>query len=322
MRHSAARLRDYRVADIHDPRLNVQSIQARHFLLEALFGDRFVGLREQELRFALVAGWWLDLLKSAPDAEQLDAVGHALKHQADNAEGLPIPPHVRRAFADLPCAIEGAAVPNYLGQFLHSARSDQGRGKADDATLDLFLALWREVLGRECPPRVSVVEAACGSANDYRAWEACGLARLVDYTGFDLCEKNVANARAMFPQARFQVGNVFELAYPDKSFDLCVAQDLLEHLSLAGLERAVAELCRVTRRALCLGFFQMHEGPEHVVRPVDEYHFNTLSLPQVRALFARHGGTAQAIHVNTFLTHCFACVDGYYDTAYTLIVRF
>ena len=60
---------------------------------------------------------------------------------------------------------------------------------------------------RKRPQRLSVLEAACGSANDYRFIEAFGLARLLDYTGFDLCEKNIFNAKQLFPMAQFNVDN-------------------------------------------------------------------------------------------------------------------
>jgi hypothetical protein len=121
----------------------------------------------------------------------------------------------------------------------------------------------------------------------------------------------------MFPGARFEHRNVFDTGYPDKAFDRCVVHDLLEHFSLEGLEAAVAELCRVTRQAICIGFFQMHEGEEHVVRPADDYHINTLSLPRLREMFGRWGFTLRAVHINTLLNRRFGCQNIYYDTAYT-----
>ena len=104
---------------------------------------------------------------------------------------------------------------------------------------------------------IKVLEPACGSANDYRFFQGCGLARHIDYLGLDLCAKNVENARALFPSARFETGNVFEIGAADASYELCIAHDLFEHLSIAGLERAVSEVCRVTRSGLCAHFFQM-----------------------------------------------------------------
>ena len=123
-----------------------------------------------------------------------------------------------------------------------------------------------------------MLEPACGSANDYRFLHAYGLARLVRYTGFDLCAKNIENARALFPDVSFAVGNVFEIAAPDKAFDLCFVHDLFEHLSLEGMQAAVKEVCRVTRQGLCVGFFNMDEIRDHQVRPVDDYHWNRLSM--------------------------------------------
>ena len=47
-------LRNYLVEDVEDPRINVQSILVRHFLIERLFGEQFDELMEYELRFSLV----------------------------------------------------------------------------------------------------------------------------------------------------------------------------------------------------------------------------------------------------------------------------
>src|SRR5579859_1404995 len=126
-------------------------------------------------------------------------------------------------------------------------------------SLDCFIGLWKAVLQQLKPagPVPSLLEPACGSANDYRFLDSYGLASLVTYKGFDLCPKNIDNARQLFPKVNFQVGNVFAIPFPDKFFELCVVNDLFEHLSLAGLDAAVGELCRVTRGGLCIGFFQM-----------------------------------------------------------------
>ncbi len=51
MQHDAAWLRDYLVAGVEDPRVNLQSVLSRHFLMHALTGERFSALMEQE--FAL-----------------------------------------------------------------------------------------------------------------------------------------------------------------------------------------------------------------------------------------------------------------------------
>lgn len=307
-------LRDYLVADAEDPRLNVQSILSRHFLLAELFGNRFELLMVHELRFAVAMSWLATLVPQPGGAEERHVVLDALKRNSDNAEGREIPPFVLQTFHSLPALAGGINIPNHLEDFLAGTK---GGTAADD--LGGFLTLWRNTLSEERPQSVSVLEPACGSANDYRFLEACGIARLVDYTGFDLCEKNIANARALFPRTRFAVGNVFDIAAADRHYELCFAHDLLEHFSPAGLERAVAEICRVTRRGLCVHFFQMDETPEHVVRQVGDYHVNTLSLERTEALFVRQGFAVQPLHIGSFLRQRIGCHRTHNPNAYTFL---
>jgi hypothetical protein len=113
------------------------------------------------------------------------------------------------------------------------------------------------------------------------------------------------------------VGNVFEVEAPDKAFDLSVVHDLFEHLSIAGLEQAAGEICRVTREALCLGFFNMHEEADHIIRAVEDYHWNTLSLSLTSGLFERQGFAVQPIHIGTFLKWRIGCEETYNENAYT-----
>jgi ubiquinone/menaquinone biosynthesis C-methylase UbiE len=143
---------------------------------------------------------------------------------------------------------------------------------------------------------------------------------LVDYTGFDLATKNIGNARELFPGVRFDVGNVFEIPAADRAFDLCMAHDLFEHLSPAGLERAVMEVCRVTRSAACLHFFNMEEMPEHHIQPVDDYHWNRLSMARMREAFAREGFASQVLHMGTFLRSRTGCEHTHNAGAYTFVL--
>ena len=317
--YDAPFLRDYLVAGVEDPRLNVQSILSRHFLIATLFGEKFQELALQELRFAVAMGWLASLARNSGGAEESRAVLHALEHGADDAEGLQIPHFLSGTFRSLPIGLGEITIPNYIRDFLADAAGAPTPPGRPAPSFNRFASLWHAALSREQPPPVAVLEPACGSANDYRFLGAYGLARLIDYSGFDLCEKNVANARALFPDIRFRVGNVFEIAAPDNSFDLCFAHDLLEHLSPAGLERAVRELCRVTRHGICVGFFQMDELPEHIVRPVDDYHVNTLSLARTEALFSQHGFAVQALHIGSYLRWRVGCSQSHNPNAYTFL---
>jgi ubiquinone/menaquinone biosynthesis C-methylase UbiE len=329
--HEEGWLRDYLVAGVEDPRLNVQSILSRHFLVRAIApdfrrdefheslnsqrifpGERFESLMNHEYRFAAVMDWLHRVARLGPDFEGRSAVLHALHRGADNAEGLEIPQFVIQTFARLPTEACGYVVPNYIKTFLSQEDSTATDSQKEDTILDTFSTGWSLVIKRQFPKlqqegafkksnQPSVIEPACGSANDYRFLLRSGIAPLFDYTGFDLCDKNIENARSLFPGIRFEQGNVFEIPTPAVAFDLCVVHDLFEHLSIVGMEQAVSEVCRVTRRGIGVGFFQMDEIPEHKVRPVDEYHWNLLSLARMKDLFAHYGFFGQAIHIDTFL---------------------
>lgn len=344
--HDGPWLQNYLVAGVEDPRVNLQSILSRHFLIRALVDDRLDAFMVQEYRFAAVMDWLNRVVTQAGDEEGGRAILHALRKRSDNAEGLEIPAYVLQIFASLPARVGATVVNNYIESFLLAAASSEDTHPVNPV-LNSFSALWHEVLAAQFPPeqpnsrtagsthvpadttapeqlirpKLSLLEPACGSANDYRFLHSYGLARLVTYTGFDLCSKNIDNARSLFPNVRFECDNIFEISAPAKSFDLCMAHDIFEHLSLTGLEQAIREVCRVTRQGLCLGFFQMDERAEHIVRPTHEYHWNLLSLARVRELFARYGFSGQAIHIGSFLAHHTGCHQTHNPNAYTFILQ-
>lgn len=320
-RHDAAMLRDYLVADVEDPRINVQSVLTRHFLAFALTG-RFQELADQEIRFALALNWLLQLRKENPGPDAPAAVLHALRHDADNAEGIELPHHLRQTFRGLPTDADGCAVPDYLTPALQADADPPGEARLPAAVLDTFLTLWRTALEPISTPACRVLEPACGSANDYRFLVASGLAARIDYTGIDLSEKNITNARALFPQTRFEVGNAFDLdaGSGNPAYDYAFVHDLFEHLSPDGLVTALRSVCRATRRGLCLHFFNMDEIPSTVVRPVEEYHWNTVSLDEVLAGCAAEGFNGQAFHIGTFLRQRFGCETTHNPNAYTLLL--
>ena len=63
-RHDAAFLDTYLVRGVEDPRINIQSILTRHFLIGELFAQRYAVIMDHELYFALTVNWLWGLLKS------------------------------------------------------------------------------------------------------------------------------------------------------------------------------------------------------------------------------------------------------------------
>lgn len=239
----------YLVSGYQNPRINVQSILLRHFLLRRLFGDEFEQLMDEELRFAI----------------ELNEV-------------------LRTRAAEL-----GVRIGSYVDpeKFAGVQRVDEEIRDREREMVDR----WRATLeGRSAGP-ISVLELACGSANDYRAFVECGLADFLVYRGIDLTSKNVENARRRFPGVRFEVGDVRNVFGADASVDYVIASDIFEHLSIEGMEAALGEAMRLARRGLALTFFSMADVAEHEVRPERIYFRNVLSRARIeerlRSAFAR-----------------------------------
>jgi SAM-dependent methyltransferase len=202
-------------------------------------------------------------------------------------------------------------------------RTRQWKAVYDEVVVDpdRFATLWTAALSAGPHGRLSVIEVACGSANDYRYLDIYGMAPLLDYTGFDLTQKNIANARQMFPEVDFRIGDVQDIEADDGSYDWAVVHDLLEHLSPAAYERAVDELCRVSRRGVLISFFRMQDTPEHQVKQKGSYHFNQLSKEGVAERFARHCSDITWVHVRPMLAARYDFGDYYNQRAWTMIAR-
>jgi SAM-dependent methyltransferase len=186
---------------------------------------------------------------------------------------------------------------------------------------DQFAAVWTEALRKLPSRRLAVIEAACGSANDYRFFRTYGLAPLLDYTGLDLTPANIDNARQMFPGVDFRIGDVQKIDAVDRSYDWAVAHDLLEHLSLAACNRVIDELCRIAGRGVLISFFRMGRHSEHKVHAERFYHVNHLSRDRIHGQFERHCTDIRWIHVRTFLEERTGFSDYYNNNAWTLIAR-
>jgi hypothetical protein len=65
----------------------------------------------------------------------------------------------------------------------------------------------------------------------------------------------------------------------------------------------------------------MDEIGEHVLRPVEQYHWNLLSVTRMRQLFDSYGFTAQVLHVATFLRQTVGCGQTHNPNAYSFFLR-
>lgn len=184
-----------------------------------------------------------------------------------------------------------------------------------------FESRWKATLADRTAPRLSVLELACGSANDYRAFSDFGLAPFLDYAGIDLNPKNIANARRRFPHVSFEIGNAMAVERPDQSVDVVIASDLFEHLPVDGAAKVLSEAIRLARQAVILSFFNMAEISEHDDRRVAAYHWNLLSRARYEEILARAFPTVSVTSIAAWLTQEFGYALTYNPGAYTMVAQ-
>ena len=116
-------------------------------------------------------------------------------------------------------------------------------------------------------------------------------------TGVDIGQEFVAMADDLAAirrakKCKFVAGDAMSLPFPDKSFDLVICTEVLEHIPPQKLEKACAELLRVTRRYLLIGVPFRQDLRVHATRCIHcgsinptTGHVNSFDLQQLMSLF-------------------------------------
>jgi hypothetical protein len=300
----------YLVSDVEDPRINAQSILKRALICDSLWPGRFDHLINEEFRFGLALTWILcHLRKGIPRGRLLNAI-------RDGRSDL-----CPRFILDASESPDGddSSLQDYLWAALES--DDEATATSlPEPVLDTFLPLWRNRLTDLQHPGISVVEPACGSANDFRYLHAFGFNRFLRYTGFDIVPKNIGNAKKRFPDTEFRVGDILACDLEDDFSEFCFVHDLFEHLSPSGLTKALEEVLRITRCQAWLHFFNISDIPEHRFHCRESYHWNQLSLSElVRTVGAMAHGV-DVVRTSDLARVKFGFVGYYNQGACTLIV--
>ncbi len=319
MRHDSEVLDHYLVTDVEDPRINLQSIISRSFLIDAIWPNEFTGLIREEFRFSICLNFILQVLKNKYLQVKRESILDVLIDGRKTCGDVKIPSYLRRCFDLVSC--EKQALPDYVSHALIDPLLDE-KGWLPDSVLSTFEQIWHSVLYYREANGISALEPACGSANDYRYLHSYGISKFLEYTGFDICDKNITNARHRFPCVHFEIGNIIDIPIEDNSYDFLFVHDLFEHLSPAAIDIALTEISRVTRKQACLSFFNMADINEHIIEPTGLYHWNTLSLSKVQEVLMNSAYDIDVVHIDTFLKDNYDCADYHNQKAYTLIVSF
>lgn len=107
----------------------------------------------------------------------------------------------------------------------------------------------------------SVLEIGCNIGNKLAVLHKLGYKNL---TGVEPQQYAINRGKKLYPFITFQQGTVFDLPYPNNSFDLVFTSDVLIHISPKHLAKALGEIVRASRRFV-LGFEFYSDKPQKVV---------------------------------------------------------
>ena len=149
----------------------------------------------------------------------------------------------------------------------------------------------------------SVLDVGCGLGDLYGFLHSCGVR--VEYTGIDLLEKMVEEARRRFPEGRFQQGNIFkDRMYDQGSFGLAYCSGLF-NLNLGNneifLRDSIKKLLPLVREAVVFNLLD-EKSPDR-----DDRYFY-YSPERVEELFAS-------------LPVSVRCISGYLPNDFTVVCR-
>src|SRR3990167_9968372 len=117
----------------------------------------------------------------------------------------------------------------------------------------------RMEIGKYLNPEEWVLDVGCGPGWNFDTFLQHGPS--VYYRGMDYSERfvRVANQRVA-PMQIFKKGDVRKIPEPDRSFDVVIFQDVLEHTN--GFEKPVREALRVARKLAIFTFWHLMDKEE------------------------------------------------------------
>lgn len=104
----------------------------------------------------------------------------------------------------------------------------------------------------------SVLDVGCGPGHNYQHFKLYGPS--VTYKGKDYASLFIKACNSKFPEANFELGDVRDFKEADRSWDVVIMQDVLEHTN--GYEKPLSEALRVARKRIIVTFWHLMDKEE------------------------------------------------------------
>lgn len=89
----------------------------------------------------------------------------------------------------------------------------------------------------------------------------------LEWFGFDLSSKSIKRLNKDFPKAKFKVGNIINIPFENKTFDIVMLMEVMEHIKPSNTFRALDEVSRVLKNNGHLVLtVPLNEGLEEMIK--------------------------------------------------------
>lgn len=147
-----------------------------------------------------------------------------------------------------PVSVPGSAGPSPNGHDSSNLRKHTSANPLQRALINRFHRLIGDKIQEQQP--ATFLDAGCGEG-----FVAAMVRRRMpdlELSGFDVDPAAVRLAAMRDPRGSFMTASIFDLPFPDQSFDVVGCFEVLEHLPGDGPDAALRELARVAKKAVVL----------------------------------------------------------------------
>lgn len=107
----------------------------------------------------------------------------------------------------------------------------------------------------------SLLDVGCGPGHNFQHFNDFG-PQLSAYKGTDYSERFIRVCKLKYPDGNWEVQDARKLTEPDKSWDVVLLQDIVEHTN--GYEKPFTEALRVARKRIIVTFWHLTENDDHI----------------------------------------------------------
>ena len=155
--------------------------------------------------------------------------------------------------------------------------------------------LWRKKIANNLPIEKNdkILDGATGTGDLAYEFSKKG----ASVTGVDFCESMLVKARKKYPGISFELGDLTELKYPDKTFSISSVAYGLRNVE--DFPKAISELARVTKKSGYIIILETGKNPSYFMKPFLNFYMKVM-VPFVGSVISKNKEAYQYLQKSSF----------------------